>query len=277
MKKTVRENNEAFPEVSFYIVAHADDWQLFMQPNAYKDIVSQKSEVVFIVTTAGDAGADETYWYSREEGMKSSIRLCLAPLGNIAETTGTCNFHGHIISYWSINNATCYFLRLPDGNLDSNGFVKYQHQSLFSFRTGNILSITAVDNSTTYKNWNDFVSTLDQIIEIKSDGIFNKWINYLNPAEEINPHDHPDHICTGQAIQEMKVISSLKQVLFIGYSTAKDVAGLNSIDLFWKSAMFAAYEKAVFDNSGYSTLREGIPVYLKWCLSSPKFNVIQAT
>ena len=65
--------------VTFYVVAHADDWQLFMNPDAFKDITMPDSKVVFIVTTAGDAGKEDNYWKAREEGMKSSIRFCLAP------------------------------------------------------------------------------------------------------------------------------------------------------------------------------------------------------
>ncbi|MEJ7679281.1 MAG: hypothetical protein WKG06_15780 [Segetibacter sp.] len=86
-------------------------------------LVLPGSKVVFIITTAGDAGAGETYWLAREEGSKSSLRFCLAPLAALSESSGTKEFNQHTINYWSVNNATCYFLRLPDGNLDGNGFL----------------------------------------------------------------------------------------------------------------------------------------------------------
>src|SRR4051794_29066247 len=109
--------------ISIYVVAHADDWQLFMQPNAFNDLVSTGCKVVFIVTTAGDAGANKTFWAAREEGMKSSIRFSLKPLKELQESTGTKAYNFHNVNYWSVNNTTSYFLRLPDGGLDGNGFA----------------------------------------------------------------------------------------------------------------------------------------------------------
>ncbi len=266
--------NELPTGVSFYVVAHADDWQLFMHPNAYNDLIASDSKVVFIITTAGDAGADETYWGAREEGAKSSIRFCLAPIAALSQSNGTRIFNNHSIIYWSTNNATCYFLRLPDGNLDGNGFSTRNYQSLSKLKAGHISTITAVDYSTTYQSWPDFYTTLQTIILFESTGTPNVWINYLNPDAGINPNDHPDHIATGQAIQDMTIISGLRQALFVGYTLNNASADLQPTDLFWKVGMFAAYEKAVFDGSSYSTLQESIQTYLKWCLCSAHFITV---
>ncbi len=263
--------NEQFTEISFYIVAHADDWQLFMQPNVCNDLVTPGGKVVFIITTAGDAGGSKTYWMAREEGSKSSLRFCLAPLAILSQASGTKKFNNHTINYWSVNNATCFFLRLPDGNIDGNGFAVQDYQSLSKLKAGQINTIAAIDNSTTYQCWSDFYSTLQTIILSESQGISNIWMNYLNPDTNINSNDHQDHITTGQAIQNMSIISTLQQALFVGYSVSKMWKNLHPEDLFWKTGMFAAYEKAVYDISGYSTLQEGVPTYLQWCLSSPIF------
>jgi hypothetical protein len=263
--------NEQFTKISFYVVAHADDWQLFMQPNAYNDLVAPGSKVVFIITTAGDAGSGKTYWIAREEGLKSSLRFCMAPLAALTQSSGTKEFNHHPINYWSTNNATSYFLRLPDGNLDGNGFPLYHYQSLSRFRSGQIRAITAIDNSVTYNSWSDFYITLQTIIQLESQGISGVWINYLNPDVGENPNDHTDHITTGQALQEMTIIASLRQALFVGYSVSNAQENLHLKDLFWKAGMFAAYEKAVYDNSGYSTLQESVSTYLRWCLSSANF------
>ncbi|MCW3109738.1 MAG: hypothetical protein JWQ09_4244 [Segetibacter sp.] len=265
--------NEPFTEISFYIVAHADDWQLFMQPNVYNDLVASGSKVVYIITTAGDAGAGETYWAAREEGSKSSLRFCLAPLATISQSSGKREFNYHTVNYWSANNATTYFLRLPDGNLDGNGFSANDYKSLSKLKAGKISTITSIDNSTTYHSWSDFYTTLQTIIVSESQGISNIWINYLNPDTSINPNDHPDHIATGQAIQAMTIIPGLRQALFVGYKVSNAPENLHPTDLFWKAGMFAAYEKAVFDSSGYSTLHENIHTYVGWCLSSANFII----
>ena len=265
---------KTFNKVSFYIVAHADDWQLFMQPNAYNDIVAFNTKVVFIITTAGDAGFEKTYWAAREQGLKSSIRFCMAPVTKIVESTGMKNFDGHIVEYWSANNVTCYFLRLPDGNLDGTGFPLYNHQSLLSFREERIKTIAAVDYSTTYRSWSDVIMVLQTIITSEVEELSKVVINYLNPNSSLNPDDHIDHIMTGKAVQNIESISSFHQSLFVGYSVDDKEKTMQLIDLFWKAGMFAAYEKAVYDNSGYSTLKETIQTYMRWCLSSANFITI---
>jgi hypothetical protein len=269
--KRTRMTNELYAEVSFYIVAHADDWQLFMQPNAYKDLVASGHKVVFIITTAGDAGNEVQYWRAREEGCKSSIRFCLAPLSALAESAGTRKCNHHEIYYWAANNAICYFLRLPDGNIDGSGFSKYNYQSLPKFSNGIINSITAIDNSTTYRDWTDLCNTLQTIIQTESGGISISCINYQNPCISANPNDHADHIATGQAIQAIGNLSHVPQALFAGYNSGNETTMMNETEYFWKAGMFAAYEKAVLDGSGYSTLKEDIPTYLRWCARGANF------
>jgi len=41
--------NQSSRGISFYIVAHADDWQLFMQPNVYRHLINVNLKVIFIV------------------------------------------------------------------------------------------------------------------------------------------------------------------------------------------------------------------------------------
>ena len=40
-------------KVSFYFAAHEDDWQLFMNPSAFKDVAGGAIKTVFIHMTAG--------------------------------------------------------------------------------------------------------------------------------------------------------------------------------------------------------------------------------
>ena len=261
-------------KISFYVVAHADDWQLFMQPNAYDDLVTSGNKVVFIITTAGDAGSDKTYRDAREEGLKSSVRFCTAPFAALDEAVGTSEFNHHKISWWSVNSVICYFLRLPDGNLDGKGFSTNNHQSLTKLKAGQISTMVAADNSASYQGWSDFCTAVEAIILFESEAISKMQINYLNPDTNANPNDHPDHIATGQAIQDMTAIAGSSQALFVGYTLSSQLEKLHGKDLFWKTGMFAAYEKTVFDYSGYSTLREGIDIYLEWCLSCANFITV---
>jgi len=270
------QSDETYANVSFYIVPHADDWQLFMQPNARNDLIDNNKKVVYIFTTAGDAGKEDIYWKAREEGAKSSIRCCLLPFGSLNESSGTKMFHSHNINYWTCNNVISYFMRLPDGNMDGNGFARYKHHSLSKFATAKIDTLTSVDDSTTYSSWQNLQETLADIIETESTGYATASVNYLDPSVTANPNDHPDHIATGNAIQNLKNISQFQQVLFLGYSLRNSYARIEETDFFWKTMMFAVYEKAVFDGSGISTLQEGIEPYLEWCSRHSKYTVIDS-
>ncbi len=277
MEKSTHKPSDQFKKISFCIVAHADDWQLFMHPNVYADLVAADCKVVFIFTTAGDAGMGEKYWLAREEGLKSSIRFCLAPHSVLSESTGKRIFNNHSVQYWSVNNITSYFFRLPDGNLDGSGFPSCNFQSLASFESGKINAVTSLDNAAAYNNWPELISSLESIISFESQGLSDVWIYYLNPDAAINPGDHSDHVMTGHAVQSITSVKSFHQLLFVGYSVSTMHDDLPITDLFWKAGMLAAYEKSVYDLCAYSTLRENPDLYVKWCCTRPQFLTILST
>ena len=60
----------------FVIVAHQDDWQIFMGKEVYARL-REGRRVVVIVTTAGDAGEDAWHWKSRLSGLVVSTLRAL--------------------------------------------------------------------------------------------------------------------------------------------------------------------------------------------------------
>jgi len=247
VQTTISELQTQFNKISFFIVAHADDWQLFMHPFPCNDLRLAECKVVFIITTAGDGGMDKKFWKAREEGSNSSVRFSLASHSECNEKRGTRKFNGHNISYWSANNSISYFLRLPDGNLDSNGFTLGQYQSLSKLHKGRIKSITTIDHSTTYHGWDDLVETMETIIESEAGNISNKRVHYINPDRKKNVNDHPDHIATGLVLQDMSLIECFHQSLFVGYDLQKlhkkllFPKRLKMCRMFWKKAIFCVY------------------------------------
>lgn len=258
--------------VTFYVVAHADDWQIFMNPEAFKDITNAENKVVFIVTTAGDAGKKDNYWQAREEGMKSSIRFCLAPFTPVTGTAGVKKIKDNTVHFWSANHIICYFLRLPDGGLNGNGFEITSYKSLQKLKNGQILQFPSLDSAIQLSNWTAFCALLEKIIASESAGFSKIAIKYINPSPRENPQDHPDHQVTGQAVEAISNRFLCKQILFTAYGNSS-LKMLAPEDIFWKCGMFAAYEKAVFDACGYSTLGEDVLLYQKWMLNAPQFYV----
>ena len=65
--------------VSIFVVAHQDDWQLFMNPEAFRRMDDPSEKAVFVHVTEGDAGKGVTgepvpYYLAREEGALRAVR-----------------------------------------------------------------------------------------------------------------------------------------------------------------------------------------------------------
>src|SRR5437763_1528124 len=78
----VAQNSRPYEKVSFYFAAHEDDWQLFMNPSAFRDVADAKTKAVFVHLTAGDAGLGtgtggrkHPYYRARENGAETAIRF----------------------------------------------------------------------------------------------------------------------------------------------------------------------------------------------------------
>src|SRR5687768_16068287 len=149
--------------IAFYFGAHPDDWQLFMNPNAWYDVQNPSNKVVFIYVTAGDAGAglgngdrSQPYYLARENVAKLSVRfLADAAKPPALPVDSVVSIAGHPIRRWLYRNTVSYFMRLPDGNPQGTGYVATAQQSLKRLHEGAIRTMTAIDNSTTYESWPD--------------------------------------------------------------------------------------------------------------------------
>lgn len=254
--------------VSFYIVAHADDWQLFMFPEVFHDIRNDNVKTVIIVTTAGDAGMDENYRRAREEGCKSSVRLCLIDKAETAEEGLVKKVRGRILRAWRMENVTCYFLAIPDGGISGEGFQVNRFESLKKLYDNEIEYILSFDGNA-YSN-GQFTDLLRNIILSESADCNNKTINC--PAFDVNenPDDHSDHWATGNFVKSCNLNEGFHYRFYCGYSNEKKVL-LPNTELFWKTAMFSAYHNTVLNMSGYNTLSEGPLNYQDWCLRKSYF------
>jgi hypothetical protein len=99
-------------KVSFYFAAHEDDWQLFMNPSAFQDVINGAAKTVFIHMTAGDAGLGigwggrkHPFYLARENGAAAAIHF-MADADNIPtdEIAEHRPFNGHSIYRVSYRN-----------------------------------------------------------------------------------------------------------------------------------------------------------------------------
>lgn len=255
-------------DVSFSIQAHEDDWQLFMSSKIIADL-NANGKVVFITLTAGDAGnGDGSYspggpfYLSRENGSVYSSKFA-ADITNAATPspapTGTVVVvNSHNINKYVYGNTVNYFLRLPDGGQDGDGFPITGNKSLQKLRLGSITSLSAVDNSATYTSWTDLKNTILQIINNERGADPQIWIYTADLDNLVNPSDHSDHLHAAMAAQE--VVNSLLWVgiaVFVDYASSGMPANLSDYDHENAAAVFNLSEWGITEKQYASNFDAG--------------------
>ena len=240
----------------FYAVAHEDDWQLFMSPNPWNDVRIQENKVVFIYTTAGDAGLGlgtdgrpTPYVVAREEGAQRAVRF-LADAGRIGEsaTWEEVVINGKTLPRYVYKNTVSYFLRLPDGNFNGEGYPSTGNQSLRRLHQGVISTLTSVDAELTFFGWEDLVETLMKLIVYEARECSVVWLNVPDPRSDINWLDHSDHRYTGLCMVEAsQTLSCVHKALFVNYPTAWMPRNLDTDALIVESAVWGVTTSGLSD------------------------------
>ena len=239
----------AAQRVSYYFSAHQDDWQLFMNPSAFRDVLDGNTKCVFIHMTAGDAGLGtgsgsrkHPYYFARENGAESAIRF-MADSDNrppVEQIASTMTFNGHPIRRVSYRNSVAYFLRVPDGSPDGTGYADTGYQSLKRLADGQIDALTAIDGTTAYHGWKDLVATLRSIIDFERGSAPSLQLNVPEADPIINPGDHSDHYMTAKsALDAAAGLTGARRLHYVGYASARFPENLSPQDRDMKCAIFA--------------------------------------
>lgn len=204
---------QSTPGVSIFVVAHPDDWQLFMNPAAFHAMNERHEKAVFVHVTAGDAGRGVggepvPYYLAREEGALRAIRF----MANAADATAALGSDtrpemaekaGHQVARHTYANAVAYFLRMHDGLIaTSNGYQDHP-QALKHLRSGQSSEANAIDGTARYAGWADLVATLEAIVlsELTPGAALSLHIAELD--EKLNPGDHSDHRSVAFAMEQV--------------------------------------------------------------------------
>lgn len=222
---------------SFYVAPHPDDIELFMGMNAWHDITALSGTVVFIVLTAGDAGYGTDfahdgdplpYYRAREQGHERAVRLWvgLNRLSVAATARSTISLAGgrFTLERLSIGEAVrIYFLRLPDGSPDGDGYPRDGNESLKKVLTGQIASISSIDHTLSF-SLRELETVLRDIVAAESVGSAEVWVNIQDESWTESPIDHSDHKATANI-----VLDALKQTRFYCVNIARYATYVNSI------------------------------------------------
>lgn len=238
-------------KTSFYVVAHQDDWQLFMGDKVFNDVIDTDTRVVIIHTTAGDASCGRPlnmqYYKAREIGAIYSLEFCAAVHSVHNESYfDTLNINGHNIRRFKNKNVTNYFLLMPDGCFKTG----WNGQSLEYLQNGSINIMQTVDGANLYNGWEDVVSTLKAIITNEMGASSNMFLNIADIDIMINPDDHPDHIYT--ALGALEAISDKNNItanLFTEYHSGKLPPNRTNASIALKGALYALADFSITQNN----------------------------
>ncbi|GHF93828.1 hypothetical protein GCM10017783_02200 [Deinococcus piscis] len=234
-------------KVSLYVVAHQDDWQLFMNPDAYTESQEENTKMVFIYTTAGDAGRrslvpGESYILAREEGAERSIRF-LSDVSTVSHKSAVRSrvmVNGHLIRRVVYGNTVSYYLRLPDGGMGG--------PSLAKLRSRELSVLTAVDNSAMYQGWGDLSKTVEQLVYREGRNTAELRFHLADPDSQINHGDHIEHRLTSELITELAPkIPCAEQRLYQTYNTSSLPINMTTDELLNHAALFGVVESGRAD------------------------------
>src|SRR5215475_4083091 len=235
-------------KVSFYFAAHEDDWQLFMNPSAFQDVMGGAAKTVFVHVTAGDAGLGiglagrkHPFYLARENGAEAAIRFMADADATPGERVATpMMFNGHSVYRVSYRNTVGYFLRVPDGNASGAGYPVTGFQSLKRLASGESNVLRAVDGSTTYYGWDDLVATIRAIISFERAKAALAQVNVAEIDTRINPNDHADHLMTAKAaLDAVKDLSCVRRVYYVDYASSRLPQNLDAQQRDMESSVFA--------------------------------------
>jgi len=248
------------------LVAHQDDWQLFMG-----DVVARRihagGQVVFVYLTAGDDGRDSAYWSARERGALESTRVAaIEPtMNSLNAECSVANALGHAIRKCVLGNTESYFLRLPDGRRNGKGFPQHSNQSLRKLRAKRIASITAVDSSGSYASWAELMSAVESLVgRGTADRVVT--VHTSDPNIVVNPHDHFDHRMAGLLVADARRKSNWNVVYYAGYALATRAANRSTDQARLKASVFQAYDAVMTRaNPRWSAYKEH-PAFYSECM-----------
>jgi LmbE family N-acetylglucosaminyl deacetylase len=235
--------NTSRAQNDFFIVAHQDDWQLFMGDIVASQIRAGDS-VSFIYLTAGDDGRDSLYWLTRERAALQSMRVAIGR--DASDSTevkcSTMTVLNHAIQQCAVANTKSYFLRLPDGKRNGAGFASHDYQSLRKLRARKIPVVNAIDGSAAYNGWEDLTATVSSIVGSVSPDR-DVVVHASDPSIAANPHDHFDHRMTGLLVEDLRRTQRWNTQYYVGYALASRAANRSTDEAREKTAIFLAYDK----------------------------------
>jgi LmbE family N-acetylglucosaminyl deacetylase len=248
-----------------FVVAHADDWQLFMG-DVLVEALRRQHPVLVIVASAGDAARGAEFWQTREQGALASMQAALALAGApspvaacVASPVPLAMLNGrrrpamrpaHTVRTCRTGDATTVFLRLPDGRPDGAGYPVHGYQSLLRLATTGRGPLAALDGSASYATHEDLAETVAGIIRLQHRLSVAVHVHTHDPDPMTNVIDHADHRETGRVALDAARLLHAAATLYAGYSNVRREDNLTPEAAAWKAYCFVQYDRAMMARHG---------------------------
>jgi hypothetical protein len=129
---------------------------------------------------------------------------------------------------------------VPDGHPSGGGYGGTGWQSLRRLAEGQIATLTAIDNSASYRGWSDLVATVRAIMAFERDGARMMQINVADPDPRVNSGDHSDHLVTSRlAVDAAADLGCVRRVYYVDYASARLPANLDARQRDLENSVFA--------------------------------------
>jgi LmbE family N-acetylglucosaminyl deacetylase len=242
--------NECGGSKDLYLVAHADDDLLFINPDIYENI--RKGDAVeTIYVTAGDKRKSPEYWMAREAGVREAYAYMAGVrnrwIRNDLKTGGKM-----IVRFIlkDLSKIRLVFLRLPDGIDIRNGEITLE--TIWQYDQ---LIIASKDRVNTYCRA-ELAETLTDLTKEFAPSTFS----YIYPGS------HVDHYYVAKFAQLVKSGYQRPHTVYRyrDYCISEVPINLNDIDSYIKWTVAAIYGKhdEYFPKVGY---KKNYRRYYRWC------------
>jgi LmbE family N-acetylglucosaminyl deacetylase len=243
----------------FYVHAHQDDWQLFMGDRVATSLTGS-AKTVFVFLTAGDAAIPGTaYWRARENAAMAAYDAIAGKGGRWS--CGTITLQARVLQRCTKQNSVSYFFRLPDGAQASNSALL---GAMWRLRDGLQPSLGTVDNSTTYRSWDDLTQTLRAVILEEAADRSRTGVVVHSPEYDrtrLLTFSHEDHLATADAVRAAAG-GDWGRHWYMDYSSALLPVNLTTDQIATKRSAFAAYSTTMVQAGYVSHFND--PEYQAW-------------
>ena len=234
---TVFPSTGASPVRELLVVAHQDDDLLFANPDLGRTL-QNGGALGIVYLTGGDDGRDASYYLEREVGVQAAYANLMA----ITEphwTESVFSTGGHAIIRRDLSGTelSLFFLRLPDGNGDGNGFLSSRGTpggSLAKLWDGRLAALRVLDSTDSYSR-----AALIQTLSSISDAFDPTQVGTLDAAGA-NGRDHSDHRHAALFAQD-GLSSEIPMRSYRGYNVVDEAPNIDGDEAATKWSAFLAY------------------------------------